>query len=236
MSPDPPVDSGRSWISRRSVLVLLLLIMLLLVVVGSRRPAGFDPPTLDDPVVIDRAGHFEQRFAAEVTLVREEPVPWAVRLQEEDVNAWLWVRLPAWVAHFEGAGAFGADSMFQIRFLPDRIVICTESVAMAFMPRVGDGELHLSAAPGGALGRLPIPTTLLDALVGSIDLEALVGPMTDELGGDLVTRKGGAWHLPNRITLVDGRRVELLEVRLEEGAVVLVLQTIAASAPASEDS
>ena len=59
--------------------------------------------------------------------------------------------------------------------------------------------------------------------------------MAGDRDGALIDRQGGAWRLPNRITLVDGREVELLEVRLEEGEVVLVLQTLPASTAASSD-
>ncbi len=216
--------------------ILVLTGLTVLLVLATRKPADFDPPRSGDPVVVDRANLFEQSFASEVTLVRENPVPWAVRLREEDVNAWLWVRLPAWVAHFEGSNAFGADSMLQVRFLSDRVLLCTDRITLVFTPRIDDQGLRLSAASGAALGRLPLPATLLDAVAGSIDLESLLGSMAGDRDGSLIDRQGGAWRLPNRITLVDGRVVELLEVRLEEGEVVLVLQTLPASTVPSSDN
>ena len=228
MSPESAAFPTRTRMRRRLAGILLLLGVLLLLVAATMSPRDFDPPAVDDPRTEDRANLLEQRFASELTRVRSDDGPWAIRIREEDVNAWLWTRLPAWVANRAGAGAFGAESMFQVGFHPDRVLLCTDRMAMAVLPAVDEGGLGLHASSGTAIGRLPVPVMFIDLLAGSVDLESLIDSLGQDPGGPVLRREGGAWRLPGRLPLVDGREVSVLEVRLEEGAVVLVLETVSA--------
>jgi len=198
----------------------------LLLVTAATRPGDFEPPDVDDPETVERASLLEKRFASELTRVRSDEGPWAIRVREDDVNAWLWTRLPAWIANRGGKDSFGAEPVFQVRFLRDRLRLCTDRVAVSTAAGIDDGALVLRPTSGSAIGRLPVPTTFIDLLTRAIDLRGLVDSVRDEAGGPVLSREDGVWRLPDRLSLVDGREVVLLEVRLDEGEVVLVLETV----------
>jgi hypothetical protein len=205
------------------ILVILLVVGLILVIAV---PTIHDPPSSEDLAVIDVAETFEQNFASELTRVRPDQEPWGVRIREDDLNAWLWTRLPAWIAHARGASAFGAEPMLQVRVNRDRIMLSTDSVAVAFEPRVLDEQVQIRSTSGSTIGRLPLPQFMFDQLIESIPLFDLGDSLLDGEHGGLL-RKPDAWVLPTRFGLHDGRRLELLEIQLDEGEAVLVFRTLA---------
>ena len=82
---------------RRSVLVLLVsgitAVMALLVLLACLPVREFTTPTTDE--VSDRlARQFENRFVSELSRVRGVESPWAIRVRQDDLNAWFWNRLP----------------------------------------------------------------------------------------------------------------------------------------------
>ena len=225
MSSGPPVR-------RRGCLPLILTgitLLVVVVVVGlvliNAVPVIHDPPSAEDPAVIEVAGVFEQNFASEVTRVRPDQAPWGVRIREEDLDAWLWTRLPAWIAHSAGTTAFGAEPLLQARITPDRVMLSTDSFVVAFDPRVVEQRVEIRSSSGSAIGRLPLPTVMFDRLVRSMPLVEFGGSTFDGNDGGL-TRGPEAWDLPNRFDLHDGRRIELLEIQLDQGEAVLVFRTL----------
>jgi hypothetical protein len=191
-------------------------------------PEGHQPPSADDPLVLERARLFEQNFASELSRVRADEDPWAVRVREADLDAWLWVRFPAWVAHLRGEEAFGAASMFQMQLDPGRVVLTTDDVSVALHPTMADGVVRIRATSGSTIGRLPVPAFMVDRLVRSVELGVIGSALVTDTRGGALEREDGEWVVPARHRLVDDRQVELLEIRLDEGELVLVLRTLRA--------
>ena len=225
MSSGPPVR-------RRGCFPLILtgiLLFVVFLVVGlslvNAVPVSHEPPSAEDPAVVEVAGMFEQNFVSEVTRVRPDQEPWGVRIREDDLNAWLWTRLPAWIAHVHGPAAFGAEPMLQARVRFDRIMITTDSIAIAFEPRVVDQRVQIQSTSGSTIGRLPLPAIMFDRLIDSIPLPGLGDSLLNGVEGGL-TRKPEGWILPNRFDLHDGRQIELLEIQLDQGEAVLVFRTL----------
>ena len=198
-----------------------------------QRPPAYAPPApVEEPDLDRRARAFERSFAAQFTLIRESDDPWAIRVRESDLNAWIWIRLPHWIAHVHGSGAPGSLPGLQASLDPGRIRLINDRFVLAFSPGVEDGWTRLQPGPGSYLGRLPIPGGLLELLSNSMDLELIGAALTGSSGGDRIdaTRAGrgdppGGICLETRFPLGDGRIVELLEVRPEERQLVMVFRT-----------
>ncbi|HAW96271.1 MAG TPA: hypothetical protein DCX60_08345 [Phycisphaerales bacterium] len=180
-------------------------------------PASFLPPR---PALVDsaseRARLFERAFVSELTRIRRPEAQWGVRIREEDLNAWLWVRLPEWVSHVGGDELSAFGSMQSI-LASDRMLLTSADGVFAFEPIVGTDGLSLLPRAGNSLGRLPVPGTLVRLFDRGFEFSRMLG----SFGG--ITSQGSA--LPTRYQLGDGRTVELLETRLGDGELVLVFQT-----------
>lgn len=194
----------------------------------------FSPPVDVDEEFEQRARSFEQSFASEFTRVRPSSDPWGIRIRESDLNAWFWTRFPDWIAHLEGSDAVGADPFLQVELSDDRIRLVTQSVAFAFNPVIDARATVVQSAPGSSFGRLPVPSTLFDWAAAAIDLEQLSTTIlgkhfSDQRSGEQVPVNPDApdgIRLPAHFPLGDGRTVELLEVQMGEGQLVLVFQTM----------
>ena len=113
---NPPPGEGLR-LTRRFPLILIGLLLVVcfctLIVLAVLPNSIFVPPAQSSEQIDARARQFERSFAAEFTRVRPSADPWAIRIREQDLNAWLWVRLPDWVAHFEGVDAVAAQPLLQ---------------------------------------------------------------------------------------------------------------------------
>ena len=107
------------------------------------------------------------------------------------------------------------------------MILVSESLAVAFEPRVEDGRIRIVAASGSSLGRLPVPGFMFERLLAGIELEPLREAIADSERASPTTEQTSL-HVQNRFQLGDGRMVELLEIELDEGAVVLVFRTVRA--------
>lgn len=203
----------------------LLCAAAVVIVVQLRPPAWWAPsPTVDD--ALERLGErFEQGWASEVSRVRPDTAPWAVRIGEDEVNAWLTARLPLWCAHVgvEPVGDvrvhFGPDTIEVAAMLPDLPAL----VVASLRPSVSGGRLD----PGlgtTCLGRLPVPfltegamRTALEQLgSGDGDLRAILLPA---LHGESVDAT---------FELADRRRVRLRDVEVREGELLMEFETLPA--------
>ena len=180
-----------------------------------------------------RARQFEQSFASEVTRGRDLNTPWAIRIREGDLNAWFWIRLPNWVAHLHGSDSAGAQPFLQAGLEHDRVRLMSESMALAFVPTIHERSTILQPASGSSLGRLPVPPVLFRWSASAIDLtqltEAVMGgglPSDQSVSeSDLDDRPDGI-DLPSLFPLGDGRRVELLEIQMDDQQLILIFQTL----------
>lgn len=223
-SEAPRIHRSGCWLTLACFVLLVVVPIVVAVVLASREPASYSPPRSEDPVVLERASVFEKNFVSELTRVREQEEPWGVRIRERDLNAWLWVRFPAWVAHVRGEGAFGTEPMLQAEFESRQIRIASKSVVVALEPRVEDGRTRIYGASGNAVGRLPVPGFMFDRMLQAIDFEALGEVFTESEPGSPIPASGEL-ALPSRFRLGDGRTVELIEIQLDEDEAVLIFRT-----------
>ena len=179
-----------------------------------------------------RARQFEQTFASEMTRVRGSNTPWAIRIREDDLNAWFWTRLPNWVAHFDGSDSTGAQPFLQAALEPDRIRLMSQSMALAFVPVVDQRTTLIQPGRGSALGRLPLPSGIFHWSASAIDFKGLSSAvlgveLPDQESGSASQDTGGSDGivLPALFPLGDGRSVELLEIQMDDQQMVLVFQT-----------
>ena len=206
---------------RRSIIFLItssvVTGLIVLVVLAFSRPASFRE--LGASILStapERARIFERSLVSELTRIRKPEAEWGIRIREDDLNAWLWVRLPQWMSH---VGADGEVDLWKMQavFESNRILITSPGGVLAFKPMVTSEGLLIEPRPGGSLGRLPVPSSLVLLLGSGLDLDR----MLTSFGG--LASEGNA--LPRRFALGDGRVVEILETRLDDDELVLVFRT-----------
>ena len=157
-----------------------------------------------DPQSASAARDLEQNLAAAIARVRPKDSAWAIRIQENDINAWIVTRLPLWLEH-DPSLAWPMDGVEpQLHFSAGS---ATLSVAVAgrvysgtFTAVVSRGAIQLT--PGwGAIGRLPIPDGAW------IATRYLRGAAATTLSVGSIFKLG------------DGRQVEIRQVDFVEGAI-----------------
>ncbi|MAB29382.1 MAG: hypothetical protein CMJ53_08940 [Planctomycetaceae bacterium] len=215
---------------RRSIILLVsfMLVVGLTILIGLifSSPDSFQaPPASMLKTASERARLFERNFVSELTRIRKPQAEWAVRIREEDLNAWLWVRLPQWMSHVGADESVDLGSM-QAILESNRILVTSTGWVLAFEPEVRSEGLAIHPRPGSSLGRLPVPGVLVLPFSSGLDFDR----MLNSLGGVSST----AESLPGRFKLGDGRTVELLETRLGNGELVLVFKTLGPRLPVTD--
>ena len=193
---------------RHSALIAAIVLLVLTVVFGlaASPPSWFQPPATDDQDAAERARGFERNFAAELSRIRDDQ-PWALRIHERDLNAWLWLRLPAWAAHAKGPDDLAAQPRFQLQMTPGRVRFWADPWILGLQPRVENANVELAVVRGSGVGRVPVPAFVARAGLGALNLDILDSEVLLD-------------------TLGDGRRIEVLEIQLDEGEMVLILRTV----------
>ncbi|MFO0875431.1 MAG: hypothetical protein U0575_15880 [Phycisphaerales bacterium] len=217
---------------RRRILIVLGAALAVVAVAGyvlaRRTPSWWNPPHATDQRAARTAETFEQRLAEEVSRVRADDAPWAVRIGEEQLNAWFALRLPRWLEH---AGA-PADALVQAHLRDGAIEFAVRPTpgapigVVAVRPRLGDGALAATIDHVG-IGAIGLPGRSADVVAAVIDSLAAL-PDDDEMSRAALSILRGD-PVSARFTLGDGRRVELTDLELEPGAIVAQLRTIPAS-------
>ena len=215
---------------RRSIIFLVAAMVIpglaFLMVLIFSSPDSFEaPPASMLKTAPERARLFERNFVSELTRIRKPQAEWGVRIREDDLNAWLWVRLPQWMSHVGVDESVGSGSM-QAILESNRILLTSARLVLAFEPEVRSEGLALHPRPGNSLGRLSVPGVLVLPFSSGLDFDR----MLDSLGG--VSSSGES--LPGRFELGDGRSVQLLETRLGDGELVLVFKTLTPGLPARD--
>jgi hypothetical protein len=226
--------------SRRLLRLGLALLLLLAAGVAALwflpriEPAWYEPPDVQDEEVIELAGTVENRFVEELHLVRQEPAPWRLRIREQHVNAWLAVRLRAWVEHEREAQWPEQLHMVQVHFeeagvnfaMDFREAGGRQVITARFVPAIEDGRLRIRLDQV-LVGRIAIsgdPLDFLLSFLGDQIAETADAEATSTL--EQVRRLiRGEETLPAQITLGDGRRVAIDEVLCKEGAIELTSRT-----------
>lgn len=194
-------------------------------------PTWWVPPAPQDAQAAALADRVEFRLTEEAHKIREDP-DFRLRITQEQINAWLATRLPAWVAHTSGEPWPEWLGLPQVRFTEGAVSVgidvLSESgrrvVVAEVRPRVTGGRLELPVESVG-VGRVRIPGASVAALV-----DRLRGPLAGELADDealgaLAELLRGERPLDPVLRLADGRTVELLEVSCTGGAMVLRCRT-----------
>lgn len=174
----------------------------------------------------DRARALESGLASELSRVRPEREAWAIRVQCDDANAWLALRLPQWLAHDRELPWPKGVDLVQVSFAaPDRVTLGAERGGWIWSATVRvllrEGQLSLEPV-GGALGKLwipwlsaaaPSPASDSDAANdGALSLAAFIPEL--------------AQPVEALIPLPDGRRVRLLDFEFDDREVRLRFETL----------
>lgn len=213
-------------------------------------PAWWRPVRLDDPVTIETARHVEDALTNMFTRGRQTDTaytptpeirwrsePWSFRVRASEANAWLNVRLKLWLANREEDFVWPEEvSQIQVDFRDGQVRVGArvrvggrEQILSATLdPSVG-GDGSLSApARWVHVGRLTIPASwVLEAAGGGEasyvprDLRAL--PETESMFRAF--RGDGPVSDDPVIKIGDGRRVRILGVQPQEGALIVHCRT-----------
>jgi hypothetical protein len=189
---------------------------------------GLDPTA---PEVIAEAEKVERAFANQVSMVREgagesADADWKVKVGSGSANAWLAVRLRAWV---ESEGVVWPEGVEQIRagFAGDRVALGMRVtgggvVWAQFTPEVRrDGSVWLKAH-GAWVGTQRVPWWwALDGMQRELAKHApeAAGTLGAVLDGEAPLMVEPVVRLP------DGRRVRVLELAAVEDGVGVALRT-----------
>ncbi len=135
---------------RRSIIFLVTSMVVVglafLVVLVFSSPDSFQAPQASMlKTAPERARLFERNFVSELTRIRKPQAEWGVRIREDDLNAWLWVRLPQWMSHVGADESVDLGSV-QAILESNRILVTSTGWVLAFEPDVrSEGARHSSA-------------------------------------------------------------------------------------------
>lgn len=178
---------------------------------GSSPPMWWSPPAAADSDADRRARELESNLTAEIHRIRPADERWAVSLRDADVNAWLAIRLPAW-RDFDASIPWPPDAgLAQVRFLPGQVQVAIDREGTIWSavvePSVAMDRVSCPPTHGG-VGALPIPYG------ASLALDLLQG------GTEVVARGS-----PRTFRLADGRTVEITDIEVREGELLLQFVT-----------
>lgn len=192
-----------------------------------------------NPTVVELAERVEQAVVSSMHRARPLGEPWTVAVTAPQANAWLNVKLPRWV---RSRNAHWPDQIgdVQTHFGDGKISVgvkigsgaADQIVAATVNPRLSeDGSLWLSQ-PSTNAGRLDIPAgwtiaRLQSWLPPEIRERDMTGRMLDAL------RQRGPVLPSTWVDLEDGRRIKLLDVRVEHERLLLTCVTEIPNDPSS---
>ena len=202
-------------------------------------PKWYQPADPDAPEVAALAERVEYGLVEAYHKIRPEGDPWQVKVRDEEVNAWLATRMPEWIAHDEQTewpSEFGTP---QIDIGPEGINVAVEVqlgdrkqvLVSRLTPQFSDGQMQFKIDRVG-LGRLAIPGVAATKLLNMVDEIAPGGVLDADIAQKLMSKAGGmggmsdADGLSPDLELGDGRIVELLNMRLQDGAIDLTNRTL----------
>lgn len=161
---------------------------------------------------------------------------WTMRLDAEEVNAWLNVEFPKWVEN-QMAGARWPDNLrdLQVNFRDGRAQVGVRIVgdtrdsylSATLQPRIeADGSLWVTAARV-RVGRLPLPAEW--AIAGAVQWQAELAELLADApeARRVINALQGEGPLFGEavIHLEDGRRVHVLELELADGVLAVTCRT-----------
>jgi hypothetical protein len=196
-------------------------------------PPWWSPLDPHDGQTAALAERVEYRLAEEAHEVRPDPGPWWIEIRQDQVNAWLAARLPAWVAHTHGLQWPAGVGLPQVKLdtgavrvgLEIRTESGTRYVVAHLAPDIVEGELALSL-DGISVGRLWIPGSAVGTVMERLR-QTGVGKALDDPGFEpLIQVLDGGRRIDPTLTLNDGRRVRVLDVRCQSETLLLQAETL----------
>ena len=191
--------------------------------------------TIVENTVVNSAYHDWPVVTIEEGLRRSEP--WTLSVDATEVNAWLNVRLPKWLANQKEQFRWPQDvSDIQVEFHDDRITLGArvragdrhQVLTATLTPRLDEhGRLYLPARSVN-LGRLNIPASWVLQPIRD-NAEDYIPPQLRRLPETeaLFRAFGGKEALVQRATvrLDDGRRIRILGITPRGGRLLITCQT-----------
>ena len=199
-------------------------------------PVWWSPPQNDGDVEA-YADRVEYRMMEEAQRIRDQREVWQLRIREEQINAWLATRLPKWVAHHHDLDWPEEIGRLQLHIGEER-----SSLAIEYFERdkprvlVAHGRMYLD---DGALcvvieqvdlGRMPLPGRTIARVLERLESVAPDFLNSNQVRDVIDLVQDGSCADPG-LSLADGRRVKLLELKPEDGSVVLTCRTAARPRP-----
>jgi hypothetical protein len=211
-------------------------------------PSWYQPPTAGEEHANELAAAVELRLAEELHKIRQEEPVWAVRIREEQINAWLATRMPKWLEHERGVRWPAVLGSPQVRLEDGRMsvavpiaVVAAEGepavlgdlagriVTLVIQPYLEDGELRLTLSDI-RIGRLPVPGDPIEKV-----RKAVGDRLDDRVDGDvvrlLVELLLGETGIEPVARLVDNRQVIVREIYLRRGVMDVRAETLSAAEP-----
>lgn len=225
---------------RRTGRILLALVAVTTLAVAwmwdqSRRPPEwYAPPAPDDAAVVVLAEQVEYGIVENFHKVRPDAAPWTVRIREHQVNAWLAVRLPEWLEGEESVAWPEALGTPQVQMSPDGIYLAVpiagegtpRVVVTRIDARIEEGTLRIDVERVG-VGRLSVPGGAATTLLAVVDRFAADGMLADAFTEQIIAFAADPTLGEHaRFDLTDGRRIELLDIEIKEGALELTSRTL----------
>ena len=217
----------------RAILIIMCVLALVVVAVGlwvvrlARAVPEFYHPVAASNESTAAAESVEHVLAREISRVRPaaagssrnnyESERWEVSLTEDDLNAWLSLRLPEWLSS-RGTSLPAGFTDPVLECVDGGLILAATwdspigKVVISQPIRIVDG--HELAMDAPAVGELPAP---------AVFQEAIAAVLQHVKSG--LTMQAGRVKL-ERIGLEDGREVRVEAIRADAGGVVLVCRTV----------
>ena len=195
-------------------------------------PAWWSPSDPDRAETAQLAERVEYRLAEEAHKVRTAEDPWLLHVTDEQVNAWLAVRLPAWVEHTHGLDWPDAMGVPQIHFADGTVNVGIDFddndrrryLVARLEPRMIDGELAL-VLQGVSLGRVWIPGSSIRSVASRLDRVLPEGYTNNSDITGFVDLLIEEQRIDPVVELADGRRVRLRDLSFDQGGLIIECQT-----------
>ena len=196
-------------------------------------PSWYAPPNAADQSVIDLADRVEYRLVQETQRIRPaQDDRWSLRITDAQINAWLSARLSKWIMHQTGSPWPAEVGTPQVNFSPRGISITlplmhelkTRYVTVRVKPTIQSGTLRLELQRV-AIGRVGLPGEAVANLLQTI-AESAPGAMDHPQIKTTLDWLDRREHIDPVLELEDGRRIRLLNIRLDHGSVDVTAQTL----------
>lgn len=192
-----------------------------------KAPAWWAPPAAGEAAA-GAAERTEQGLVNEAHRVRADEGEWTLELTEEDVNAWLALRLPAWLASQDPPVRLGPGvGAVQALFKPGLVVVAAETgdgqdrkvLSLGLTAGVDDAGRLVLSAKSASVGRLGLP-------VGwALRAAAEAGP--GDRWAEEVRRGAMVLERP-WLRLADARQVRIVGVEVVDGGLRVRCRTVGA--------